>query len=78
MRNASPSPLSRLQTPGYPHQVSENRKEGVETLMLPAERYIYNAATKEFAVVNRSGKLVTYHRIRPAQWRKFVRQYAPK
>jgi len=24
MRNASPSPLSRLQTPGYPHQVSEN------------------------------------------------------
>lgn len=27
MRNASASPLSRLQSPAYPHQVSESQKE---------------------------------------------------
>lgn len=49
--------------------------EGVQTIVTKAgDRLIYNAATREFAVVNKAGKIVSYFKAGGKYWRAQLRQ----
>jgi hypothetical protein len=49
--------------------------EGVETITAKTgEKLIYNASTRGFAVVNRSGEIVTYYKTSARYWAKLVKK----
>lgn len=53
--------------------VATSGREGVEALTTKTgEKLIYNASTKEFAVVNKSGGIVTYFKADAKYWQKQV------
>ncbi len=44
-------------------------REGVQSVVTKTgEKYIYNASTKEFAVVNKGGKVITYYKANVRYW----------
>jgi RHS repeat-associated protein len=52
-------------------------KEGVQAVTTKSgEKLVYNAATKEFAVVNKSGEVVTYFKANAKYWANQVRKTA--
>jgi hypothetical protein len=50
-------------------------KEGVQAVTAKTgEQLVYNAASKEFAVVNKSGEVVTYFKANAKYWAKQVQK----
>jgi hypothetical protein len=51
-------------------------KEGVQTIALKTgERFVYNAATKEFAMLNKAGKIIDYRHANLKYWIRQLNKY---
>jgi RHS repeat-associated protein len=64
---------------GYAHAASKFAatagKEGVQSVVAKSgETMIYNAATKQFAVVAKNGKIVTYFKMNAKTWSKKLKE----